>query len=842
MSHPPPHDQRQSEATTWVRVDVADVGALWRRDPDLSWEALNQLEGLLVTLLEDMGGHITHSDSDAFVLSFPSAASAIMWCARTQEGLLALDWPSTMRANYDASGTADMLFGGLMARMAIHAGDRAMLDRLATLVQPGQVLMTHTTFETVDTPVPPDLQVQAIGEALLGHSAVGVMSVSTRLLSRRRFGPLASAASALPQPPYCFVGRRAALGDLSERFEAGSRMVTVSGPRGSGKTHLALHWAQQQGAHLQSAVVALGRARSADDVALATALELGLTLHPDTSLSLTERLGYALATKGPLLLVLDDWSPEVEPSHLAGWLHSAADLRIIVTSEQPVSSPAATQLQLDRLDPRDAEAIFMARVHRLHRGGQRATHAAAVEVPGELHAMTPLEVEAEAGLKTLGLKPQPDPIFASYLQVADEGLSSTERVAAALGAATPLCEMGLADLALRLLRTVEPMLDTRESRAAWSGKHADALIAGGQLEAAHAAVEGGPAGTLEWMLRRAALALAEERFDECIAILRDAPDDPAAHHLLGLALQGSGEWEDAQPHLEAAAEGLNGTPTGALAWADLGRLLGDLGRTKSAEEARSKASDAGQDDPRLLARLHVDRFEAAAAQLELGEAAEHLRLATEGWMRCGERAAATKCLIQSGEIAMMRHRLEESTAYLSRARAIGREDGHPLLEAEALLTLGIAARMSGDLGTALDAFAEASALCEGAPDLAALIHAHRGASEAACDAIDNAVEALRVAEAHLEQVWNPVASTIFDALTGFVDLARAREAHLSDRESEADAHVDAALNRLARASSFETRSTPPRGRETPSDLSPLRLARLLLDSALGNTEERSAGR
>ena len=63
---------------------------------------------------------------------------------------------------------------------------------------------------------------------------------------------------------------------------------------------------------------------------------------------------------------------------------------------------------------------------------------------------------------------------------------------------------------------------------------------------------------------------------------------------------------------------------------------------------------------------------------------------------------------------------------LSRARDICQEDSISAMEAEALLGLGIAARMDGDFGTALDAFAEAASLTDGHPVLAAMVNAHRG--------------------------------------------------------------------------------------------------------------------
>ena len=242
MEQPPTTSPGAAERPILVRIDVADVGALWRRDPELSWEALNQLEGLLETLLEDLGGSVVDSKTDAFVVQFEAPEPAIMWCARTQEGLLALDWPTTIRANFDASGAADMLFGGLLARMAVHAGTMHELDQLASLAQPGQVLISEQTFSRVSAPIPPDLQIRPVGNARVGQSAVEILAVTTRLLSRRRFGPLPSQARALPIAAYCFVGRRAALGDLAERFEAGSRMVNITGAEGTGKTRLAIQW------------------------------------------------------------------------------------------------------------------------------------------------------------------------------------------------------------------------------------------------------------------------------------------------------------------------------------------------------------------------------------------------------------------------------------------------------------------------------------------------------------------------------------------------------------------------------------------------------------------------
>ena len=100
MEQPPNPSPGTDGGDVYVSVDGASVGALWTRDPELTWEALNQLDGLLETMVDDMGGQLIESDTDAFIVQFSSPAAAVMWCARMQEGLLALDWPATLSANF----------------------------------------------------------------------------------------------------------------------------------------------------------------------------------------------------------------------------------------------------------------------------------------------------------------------------------------------------------------------------------------------------------------------------------------------------------------------------------------------------------------------------------------------------------------------------------------------------------------------------------------------------------------------------------------------------------------------------------------------------------------------
>ena len=97
-------------------------------------------------------------------------------------------------------------------------------------------------------------------------------------------------------------------------------------------------------------------------------------------------------------------------------------------------------------------------------------------------------------------------------------------------------------------------------------------------------------------------------------------------------------------------------------------------------------------------------------------------------------------------------------------------------------------------------------------------------------------DALAVAESQLEAGWDAVANTIHDALLGFVDLARAREARLEDRS--------ATLRHTSTSRSTDSRARVPsrpdphrrRGREITESSERAALARLLLDNALGSID------
>jgi len=847
MAHPQDQLPHPNGPGVYVIVDVAHAGALWSRDPDTTWEALSQLEGLLITMVDDLGGELLDTGGDAFVIRFETAPPAIMWCARMQEGLLALDWPDALSTPGEPGRNQEMLYGGLLAGMVIHSGSADVLDALVSLIEPGQVLITNDTWSTVHDPLPPDLQVRPLGSIEVLGSSIELHQVTTRLLSRRRFSDLVPMHSHIPAEPDCFIGRATAMGDLMERLDAGARMVNITGPAGIGKTRIALQCIRQIETDSPGgvALVSLRDTHDTTEVLLATAAALGMAFGDELSGSIAERIGNAMASRGRSIILLDGVEPHLDSGLLNTWVRIAPEARFLVTGQTPIQSERATHLHLDTMNDFDARALFLARSHRGLRGQERPPRAALITIPEATTNGNAAAIEAAAGMTPSRWDTPSGTTLRLRRMVLDDTRTPTSRIDAALESLPLLLRMGLTRVAKDLLETVEPLLGGVPKGEAWQCAMADTLLASRDWTSAQQflsetdRIPTSDTGKSAWLLRQGQLAHAEERYGEASELLDQASaleDTPEIALARGRALTAMDEWEEAVIWLERAARDLSSPMDRAHALCDLGRVLQGLGKDTEGEAALSQAMRIGERDPHLQAHVHHHRFQAASARLQLNDARQHLLKELDCLKRCGDQAGHARSHIQLGLLDLIQHDPDAAMPHCHSARDLCREGGLVSLEAQALTMGGIAARLSGDLGTALDAFAEAAALAAGQHEVLAIIHSHRGAVEAACDAVDNAVAAFDLAETHLEAGWDALANTIHDVLAGFIDLARARDAALTEDDAQQAHHIDAALNRLARGSSFETRSTPPRGREVPSRINELRLARLLLDGALSALE------
>ncbi|MBX7096091.1 MAG: protein kinase [Myxococcaceae bacterium] len=145
-----------------------------------------------------------------------------------------------------------------------------------------------------------------------------------------------------------FVGRVAELADLHQLFRTGVRLITLLGPGGTGKTRLASQFAQQLVSHFTSRdpegpqggvwFCDLTEATTFDEVCHVVARSLEVPLgHGDV----TAQLGHALAARGEMLVVLDNFEQVVEHAErtLGRWMELAPETRYVVASREALKIP-----------------------------------------------------------------------------------------------------------------------------------------------------------------------------------------------------------------------------------------------------------------------------------------------------------------------------------------------------------------------------------------------------------------------------------------------------------------------------------------------------------------------
>ena len=145
-----------------------------------------------------------------------------------------------------------------------------------------------------------------------------------------------------------FIGRRRELGALEALLGDGSRLVTVVGPGGVGKTRLVREYLARRVA--PSVFVDLSAAR--DGLALAASVGAEIGLGAIAQADPGRPVAAALARRGRLLLVLDNVEQIVDAAAaaLGPWLDEAPLVQVVATSRERLRIGAERPLVLGPLD------------------------------------------------------------------------------------------------------------------------------------------------------------------------------------------------------------------------------------------------------------------------------------------------------------------------------------------------------------------------------------------------------------------------------------------------------------------------------------------------------------
>ncbi|KAI4143550.1 MAG: hypothetical protein L6R39_004529 [Caloplaca ligustica] len=109
-----------------VFTDIKSSTNLWETYPIAMRSAIKIHNDIMRRQLRVIGGYEVKTEGDAFMVSFPTATSALLWCFYVQGLLLEANWPSEILESVHCAEVLDsdqnVIYKGVSVRMGIHWG------------------------------------------------------------------------------------------------------------------------------------------------------------------------------------------------------------------------------------------------------------------------------------------------------------------------------------------------------------------------------------------------------------------------------------------------------------------------------------------------------------------------------------------------------------------------------------------------------------------------------------------------------------------------------------------------------------------------------------------------
>jgi predicted ATPase/class 3 adenylate cyclase len=292
---------------TFLFTDVEGSTRLWEQHPAAMKAATARHDALVEEAVMRHGGTVVRprGEGDSRFAVFARATDAVTAAAALQVALTAEEWPTP---------------APLLVRMALHTGEADLREgdyygsavnrcaRLRGIAHGGQVLLSQPTYDLVRDALPGGVSARDAGEHRLADliRPERVFSLLHPALPSE-FPPLRSLDAYphnLPVQLTSFIGREKELADLAHALTT-TRLLTVTGTGGCGKTRLALQVAADQVDRFPEGVWVVELATLADPTLVPQAVAAALGVREEPGQPLLATLLAALRARS-LLLVLDN--------------------------------------------------------------------------------------------------------------------------------------------------------------------------------------------------------------------------------------------------------------------------------------------------------------------------------------------------------------------------------------------------------------------------------------------------------------------------------------------------------------------------------------------------------
>ncbi len=315
---------------TFLFTDIEGSTRLLQRLGDAYADVLGLHRTLISEAVIENDGRVFGTEGDALFCAFSTPAGALAAAAAAQRGLINQRWPDDVEVR---------------VRMAIHTGEAVVSGddyvglplhetaRIASAAHGGQVLVSDATRRLIST-LPAGIELRDLGDRRFKDLGAPqrVYQVVGEGLSDG-FPPLRTLdvrANNLPVQLTSFVGREELA--AAQAALADTRLLSLTGPGGTGKTRLSLQLAAAASDDFPDGVyfVPLDAVSDPDLVASEVAATVGLT--PSGTTSPLDSLVEFLRNR-EVLLVLDNFEQVVDAAGtIARLLREAPLIKVVVTT------------------------------------------------------------------------------------------------------------------------------------------------------------------------------------------------------------------------------------------------------------------------------------------------------------------------------------------------------------------------------------------------------------------------------------------------------------------------------------------------------------------------------
>lgn len=355
---------------TFLFTDIEGSTHLWQEQPDAMAVAHARHDEILRNAIEANHGYVFQVVGDSFSAAFHNAIDGLRAVLAAQRAL---------HQTSEVSETSEVL--RLRARMGLHTGTAEILpdgkyegyatiastQRVMSAAHGGQTLLTQTTYELLQNTLLDEVTLQDMGEHRLKdlRAPLRLYQVNAPDLPQN-FPPIKSLdlqPNNLPAQLTSFIGREKEIDEIKAALSE-SRLVTLTGSGGTGKTRLSIETGLQLLPRFSNGVWLVELAPLSDEAQIIPALAQAFGLQ-ELPFNPLKNLVMDYLRDKKLLLILDNCEHLIAAcAKLANdLLHQCAGLKILASSREALGIAGEVAYRTPSLADSESTQLFVDRAH-----------------------------------------------------------------------------------------------------------------------------------------------------------------------------------------------------------------------------------------------------------------------------------------------------------------------------------------------------------------------------------------------------------------------------------------------------------------------------------------------